>query len=101
MLYLALTFWLLVIVLTAWGVERLWSGMVRPKILNTVLLPGTLVAQIGLVLGLRWVDPGFRHQRRVSPDSRVPSNAGALNRLLAIQPPYSPPNTLALTAAPP
>ncbi len=52
MLYLALTFWLLVIVLTAWGVHRLWSGMVKPKVLNTVLLPGTLVAQIGHVLGL-------------------------------------------------
>ena len=51
-LYLALTFWLMVIVLAAWGVERLWSGMVRPKILNTLLLPGTLVAQIGHVLGL-------------------------------------------------
>ncbi|UCE58563.1 MAG: hypothetical protein JSU63_14095 [Phycisphaerales bacterium] len=52
MLYLALTFWLLVIVLTAWGVHRLWSGMVKPKVLNMVLLPGTLVAQIGHVLGL-------------------------------------------------
>lgn len=52
MVYLALTFWLLVIVLTAWGVHRLWSGMIRPKAFNTVLLPGTLVAQIGHVLGL-------------------------------------------------
>jgi hypothetical protein len=49
---MALTFWLLVIVLTAWGVHQLWSGMVKPKIINTVLLPGTLVAQIGHVLGL-------------------------------------------------
>ncbi len=52
MLYLALTFWLMVIVLTAWGVHQLWGGMIKPKILNTVLLPGTLVAQIGHVLGL-------------------------------------------------
>jgi len=52
MLYAAMTFWLLVIVLTAWGVHRLWSGMIRAKALNTVLLPGTLVAQIGHVLGL-------------------------------------------------
>lgn len=52
MVYAAFTFWLLVIVLTAWGVHRLWSGMVKPKVLNTVLLPGTLVAQIGHVLGL-------------------------------------------------
>ena len=52
MLYVALTFWLLVIVLTAWGVHQLWVGMVRPKVLNTVLLPGTLAAQVGHVLGL-------------------------------------------------
>ena len=52
MIYAALTFWLLVIVLMAWGVHRLWSGMIKAKVLNTVLLPGTLVAQIGHVLGL-------------------------------------------------
>ncbi len=52
MLYAALTFWLLVMVLTAWGVHRLWSGMVKAKVLNTILLPGTLVAQVGHVLGL-------------------------------------------------
>lgn len=52
MLYLALTFWLLVVVLTAWGVQRLWVGMVPPRAFNGVLLPGTLVAQVGHVLGL-------------------------------------------------
>ena len=52
MIYAALTFWLLVIVLTAWGVHQLWAGMVRAKVLNTVLLPGTLAAQVGHVLGL-------------------------------------------------
>lgn len=52
MLYIALTFWLVVIVLTAWGVRELWGGMIKPKIINTILLPGTLVAQVGHVLGL-------------------------------------------------
>jgi len=52
MLYAALTFWLLVIVFSAWGVHWLWSGMVKPRVVNTVLLPGTLVAQLGHVLGL-------------------------------------------------
>lgn len=52
MIYAAFTFWLLVVVLTAWGVHRLWSGMVKAKVFNTLLLPGTLVAQIGHVLGL-------------------------------------------------
>jgi len=52
MLYAALTFWLLVIVFAAWGVHWLWSGLVKPRVVNTVLLPGTLVAQLGHVLGL-------------------------------------------------
>lgn len=52
MLYAAMTFWMLTIVLSAWGVHRLWSGMVKPKVVNTILLPGTLVAQLGHVLGV-------------------------------------------------
>ena len=52
MLYAATTFWLLVVVLSAWGVHQLWSGLVKPRVVNTVLLPGTLVAQLGHVLGL-------------------------------------------------
>ncbi|HEY3243341.1 MAG TPA: hypothetical protein VGM03_08320 [Phycisphaerae bacterium] len=52
MLYAALTFWLLITVLTAWGVHALWSGMCKPRVVNSVLLPGTLVAQLGHVLGL-------------------------------------------------
>lgn len=52
MLYAALTFWLLVIVFSAWGVHWLWSRLVKPRAVNTALLPGTLVAQLGHVLGL-------------------------------------------------
>jgi hypothetical protein len=52
MLYAALTFWLLVIVFSAWGVHSLWSGLIKPRAVNTILLPGTLVAQLGHVLGL-------------------------------------------------
>ncbi|MCP4593891.1 MAG: hypothetical protein GY842_24415 [bacterium] len=52
MLYAAMTFWLLVLVLSAWAVHQLWGGMVKPRAVNTVLLPGTLVAQLGHVLGL-------------------------------------------------
>lgn len=50
--YAAMTFWLVVTVFTALGVHRLWSGLVQPKVVNSVLLPGTLVAQLGHVLGL-------------------------------------------------
>ena len=52
MLYATLTFWLLVIVFSAWAVHWLWSRMIKPRAVNTVLLPGTLVAQLGHVLGL-------------------------------------------------
>ena len=52
MLYVALTFWLLVCVLTAWGVHRLWCGILPVKALNALLLPGTLIALLGHILGL-------------------------------------------------
>lgn len=52
MLYAAMTFWLLVAVAAAWGVQQLWTGMVRPRVFNVVLLPGTLAAQLGHILGL-------------------------------------------------
>lgn len=52
MLYAALTLWLLVIMFSAWGVHRIWSAMVKPRVVNAVLLPGTLVAQLGHILGL-------------------------------------------------
>lgn len=52
MVYAAITFWLLVTVLTAWGVRSLWSGLIKARVFNTILLPGTLVAQLGHVLGL-------------------------------------------------
>ena len=52
MLYATLAFWLLVAVMTAWAVHRLWSDMVKPRTVNSILLPGTLVAQLGHVAGL-------------------------------------------------
>jgi len=52
MLYAATTFWLLVIVFVAYGVYQLWSGLLKPKTINVLLLPGTLVAQIGHVIGM-------------------------------------------------
>ncbi len=50
--YAAMTFWLVVTVFTAVGVHRLWSGLIQPKVVNSILLPGTLVAQLGHILGL-------------------------------------------------
>jgi hypothetical protein len=50
--YAALTFWLVVIVFAALAVHRLWCALVPPKAVNILLLPGTLVAQLGHVIGL-------------------------------------------------
>lgn len=50
--YAAMTFWLFVILFSALGVHRLWSAVLQPKIVNSILLPGTLVAQLGHILGL-------------------------------------------------
>jgi hypothetical protein len=50
--YAAMTFWLFVIMFCALGVHQLWSSLVQPKIVNSILLPGTLVAQLGHILGL-------------------------------------------------
>jgi hypothetical protein len=52
MFYAAMTFWLMVVIFAAWGVHRLWSIVVPPRVVNSVLLPGTFVAQVGRVLGL-------------------------------------------------
>lgn len=52
MLYAAMTFWLLTIALSAWGVHRLWCTIAKPRVVNVILLPGTLVAQLGHVLGV-------------------------------------------------
>ncbi len=52
MLYATLVFWLIIIVLAAGGVHRLWTGMAQPRVVNMLLLPGTLMAQLGHVLGL-------------------------------------------------
>jgi len=52
LLYATLTFWLMAIVLMAWGVHQLLSGLLKPRTVNMIVLPGTLVAQLGHVLGL-------------------------------------------------
>jgi len=50
--YAAMTCWLVVIVFSALAVHRIWTNMAPPKVVNAILLPGTLVAQLGHVVGL-------------------------------------------------
>ncbi len=68
MLYAALTFWLLVIVFAAYGVYQLWAGLIRPKVINAILLPGTLVAQLGYILGLLITGGTVNNARLIKDD---------------------------------
>ena len=52
MLYATMTFWMLVIVFLAHGIYTLWTNLAKPRVINTVLLPGTLIAQLGHIVGL-------------------------------------------------
>jgi len=52
MIYAAFSFWLVAIVLMAWAIHDLWSTIIKPKAVNVALLPGTLVAQLGRIVGL-------------------------------------------------
>lgn len=52
MIYASACLWFMVTVLTAWGVHRIWCGMLRARALDVILLPGTFVAYIGRTVGL-------------------------------------------------
>lgn len=87
-LYAALTFWLLVIMFTAWGVHTIWSGLVKPRIVNSVLLPGTLVAQLGHVLGLLISGSAVRNTQLMGDDDegKPKTDTPEQNRLPIIGP---------------
>lgn len=52
MIYATACFWIAVAVLLAWGVNTLWLGMIRPKTVNMLLLPGTLMAMLARIVAL-------------------------------------------------
>ncbi len=52
MLYAAMVFWLLVLVFAAYGTHQLWAGIMKPNVLNVILLPGTVIAQAGRIVGM-------------------------------------------------
>ncbi len=52
MIYAAASFWFLLLFLGAWAVEHLWTGMVKPKAVAIALLPGTILAHLGRIVGL-------------------------------------------------
>lgn len=52
MIYAAASVWLTVVVLLAWGVHAVWSSIFKPKTVDGALLPGTLIANMGFIVGL-------------------------------------------------
>ncbi|MFO0973744.1 MAG: hypothetical protein U1A27_09940 [Phycisphaerae bacterium] len=51
-MYQAASLWLLIAMMLAWAVRRLWCGLVEPRLLNVFLLPGTIIAQVGFIVAL-------------------------------------------------
>ena len=61
MVFLSAFVWVTISVLLAWGIQWIWTGMTKPKAINTFLFPGTLIASIGrtvalLITGATWAD---------------------------------------------
>jgi hypothetical protein len=69
-LYAALTVWLLVIMFTAWGVHEIWCRLLKPRVVNAVLLPGTLIAQLGHVVGLLLSGNSVRNLKLMGDDEK-------------------------------
>ena len=92
----ALTLWFLIAVFAALGVHRLWCSMVKPKVVNCILLPGTLVAQLGHILGLLVTggtvndttlvkdDESGEPQTAAEPESRLPVLGAVIIALLPL-----------------
>jgi hypothetical protein len=78
MLYATATFWLLLIVLLAEGINRTWCGLVKPKAVNIALLPATAITHLGhivalLITGAAPTAPAKGGQGGSSiPQSRIP-----------------------------
>jgi len=52
MLYATTCFWLVAAILMAWGVLHAWASLLKPKTLNTILLPATIVNDLTRVVAL-------------------------------------------------
>ncbi len=75
-----MTLWLLVIILTAGAVYRLWTDLVPPRVVNSILLPGTFAAQVGHVLGLLVTGATINNTALVKDDGSGEPQASAESR---------------------
>lgn len=72
MIYVSASIWLLIAVLMAWGVYHLWTTMVKPRTLDVLLFPGTLVAEVGRTVGLLVAGAKFAPKALAPPDKKDP-----------------------------
>ncbi|MCG3181368.1 MAG: hypothetical protein BIFFINMI_03755 [Phycisphaerae bacterium] len=67
--YLALTFWMMVALLEAYGIFKLFEGIVRPRWIHLVLLPGTVVAETGHFIAALLTGAPVQDAKLVSDES--------------------------------
>lgn len=77
MIYAATCVWLLLIVLLAWGVDRVWSGLAKPRTLQTILFPGTVIVQLGRIVGLLITGAKVVQVKLPEGDGASPKGQGA------------------------
>ncbi len=76
MFYLALTFWLMIGLLEAYGIFKLFEGLVRPRWINLVLLPGTVIAETAHFLAALLTGAPVREAKLVSDEPVGQSDGG-------------------------
>ena len=86
MLYLALTFWLMIALLEAYGAFKLVEGLVRPRWINLVLLPGTVVSEMAHFLAALLTGAAVRDAKLVSDESIGESPAPSASGIPVLSP---------------
>ena len=80
MIYVALAFWLFLVLFAGMGVYRLLSKLVRPRRVDWALLPGTVVSEMAYLFGCLITGAEVRRARLLGPGEKTPkgrSSAGA------------------------
>src|ERR1039457_3488164 len=85
-LYVALIFWLLVGLLEAFAIFKLVEGLVRPRWINLVLLPGTVVSEMAHFLAALLTGAAVRDAKLVSDESIGEAPAPSASGIPVISP---------------
>ncbi len=85
MIYCAFAIWLFAIVLAARGVLRLLAGMLKPRVVDWIVLPGTLASELARYLACLLTGGEFRSRKLVGDsdtDDAAPAGVPYLTPLL-------------------